>query len=368
MPKVVHCSDIHLDSAFAALPAERSEQRRLECLQTFDKIIAHAANADLLLIAGDLFESNAVKRATVQHIIRKFAEIPQTQIFIAPGNHDPYTPESPYARYAWGENVHIFGSDLTCVDLPHCNTCVYGAGFTAVTQRTSGLEKLRCNRECINILLLHGELTSAGTGSTFRPITMEELRHSGVNYAALGHIHSFQGLCQAGESAYAYCGMPEGRGFDETGEKGILVGTVETNAVDLKFVSLCKRQYHCLEVDISDAKDTLDIAEILMRQGGNTGKPDDLYRFVLRGYVQPQLEILMPRLKELLSEHFYYVELEDETQLSFELEELSDENSLRGRFASELLKQRANGVEKETLMLALKYGLLSMAEGGDISI
>ena len=53
-------------------------------------------------------------------------------VFIAPGNHDFYGPQSPYARVNWPGNVHIFTTpDLESVELPDLNCVVHGCAFTA---------------------------------------------------------------------------------------------------------------------------------------------------------------------------------------------------------------------------------------------
>ena len=89
--KFVHCADVHIGMEFA-LNRLRSKQRKAEILQSFLRVIDYCRDeeVDILLIAGDLFDSEKVEAAVVEQIKEAFAGIPGTDIYIAPGNHDPY--------------------------------------------------------------------------------------------------------------------------------------------------------------------------------------------------------------------------------------------------------------------------------------
>jgi len=110
--RLVHTADIHLDASFAGtgMPAAFGNRRRQSLRDVFRSIVSRAGEwpADALLIAGDLFEQERVTKDTVAFLIGEFWSIAHVPVFIAPGNHDPYTPDSPYACEEWPENVHVF--------------------------------------------------------------------------------------------------------------------------------------------------------------------------------------------------------------------------------------------------------------------
>lgn len=56
---------------------------------------------------------------------------------------------------------------------------------------------------------------------------------------------------RAGSTVWAYPGCPQGRGFDETGDRGFLFGDVEPGRVDMQFVPFARRRYEILTVDVS---------------------------------------------------------------------------------------------------------------------
>ena len=62
MPKILHIGDIHLDSPFSLFDVEKSQARRQELRGTFTSIMMYAKlkNADIVLICGDLFDSEFV--------------------------------------------------------------------------------------------------------------------------------------------------------------------------------------------------------------------------------------------------------------------------------------------------------------------
>ncbi len=102
MPTFLHTADIHLDSAFSArFDAECAAQRRHELIRVVSDMADIAKELDIWLIAGDLFDGKNVSAETVAFLKRRFSEMPDTQIFIAAGNHD-----------AFGENSYTHAKDL----------------------------------------------------------------------------------------------------------------------------------------------------------------------------------------------------------------------------------------------------------------
>ena len=109
MLKIIHAADFHLDSPFSGLTPEQAAVRRGEQRLLLDDLVAltRREEADLVLLSGDLLDGAHVYRETAQALARALGEMP-CPVFIAPGNHDPYTPDSVYATVKFPENVHIF--------------------------------------------------------------------------------------------------------------------------------------------------------------------------------------------------------------------------------------------------------------------
>lgn len=118
--KIVHAADFHLDSAFGALNAEQARQRRRESREVLTRLsnYVNQNGVDLVLLAGDLFDSDTTYRETLEALSDALGAM-RARVFIAPGNHDPYSAKSAYATLAWPENVHVFTSKtVERVELP----------------------------------------------------------------------------------------------------------------------------------------------------------------------------------------------------------------------------------------------------------
>ena len=306
MLKIIHGADFHLDSPFAGLSPERAAQRRGEQRELLDRLagLAREKQADLVLLAGDLLDSERVFRETAQALRAALAAIP-CPVFIAPGNHDFYSPRSVWTSLDWPENVHIFTSDaLEAVELPGCT--LWGRAFSDAHQTACPLEGLAVPGDGrLHIACVHG---CVGTGNDYGPITPGEIAASGLDYLALGHVHQGSGLQREGGTWWAYPGCPEGRGFDETGEKGVLYVEAEPGRVTAQFVPLAKVRYEIITADITGPDGALfNILEAL------PGKTSDLIcRLILTGEGDaPNLA----NLQQTLAPEFYGLTLIDRTRL-----------------------------------------------------
>ena len=129
--RILLAADLHLDSPFEALPAGKAAQRR----QEQRLLIARIAQAvkdngvQLVLLSGDLLDTGSAYRETSMTLIDILGRI-ECPVFIAPGNHDYYSLNSPYAKLRWPDNVHIFSNPhVECVTIPELNVRVWGAAF-----------------------------------------------------------------------------------------------------------------------------------------------------------------------------------------------------------------------------------------------
>ena len=103
--KFVHIADLHFDSPFVNLSNKEmlGDIRRLDQRKIFKKVITYIKENDIpfLFISGDLYENKYIRQSTIQYMNDLFNQIPQTKIFISPGNHDPYTKNSYYNKFNW---------------------------------------------------------------------------------------------------------------------------------------------------------------------------------------------------------------------------------------------------------------------------
>ncbi|GIM29180.1 exonuclease SbcCD subunit D [Clostridium polyendosporum] len=369
--KILHCGDLHFDTPFSELPHSLAEIKKEELREIFSNIIdfGRKEKVNLIFIAGDLFDNLRVTKSTLDFIRKKFEEIKNIGVFIAAGNHDPFNKKSFYELIEWSENVHIFSDTFEAIEIEEFGTVVYGASFGTSYVKESMLKNFKSeekHKNLIKLMILHGDVASSEGGNEYNPITIDDIEKCGVDYLALGHRHFFSGIKRAGNTYYAYSGCPEGRGFDETGDKGIILGEIGINYANLSFISVCKRRYFIEQVDVTDCKSYEEIKERILLSIKDNKKEENLYKIVLKGELTEDFIINLDVLQEKLKNYFYFFKMEDNTSLKIDFDELSREFSIKGIYARKLLKsikEESNEETKKILTLALKLGIQSLSEG-----
>ncbi|MGM9604967.1 MAG: exonuclease SbcCD subunit D [Faecousia sp.] len=352
--KILHSADWHLDSPFSSLPPETGEKLRLAQRKLPGLIgdLCRQEQCGLVLLAGDLFDSNPSPE-TVESVKRALERC-AVPVCIAPGNHDYWGDGSPWEEGSWPQNVHIFTGGLDYVDFPALDCRVYGAGYRSMDCPPL-LERFRAEGEarwCVGVL--HGD--AINLASPYCPVTAAQVRESGLDYLALGHIHT-TGSFRAGETLCAWPGCPMGRGWDETGEKGILIADLEQTASAV-FVPLSLPRFFDLTVPVS--RDALAALEAVLPPA----ESGDLFRVTLKGCgsVNPE------QLQKSFS-HLGYLELRDETEEETDPFELIGEDSLRGTYFR-LLREKleeADGEQAEIIRLAASLSA-RLLEGKEVEL
>lgn len=361
MIKILHAADFHLDSPFESLPEEKAMQRRREGRALISSMadLARREAVDLIVLAGDLLDSARSYYETGEALLSVFSKL-DIPIFITPGNHDYYGATSPYAVLKFPPNVHIFRTGTPeKVEIKDKPCTVWGAAFTseAAPALLSTFRIPEGDGKRAHIMVLHG--AALEPESKYNPIDEADIARSGLQYLALGHRHTFSGLQKSGDTYWAYPGCPEGRGFDETGEKGVIIAEIETGRVQARFVPLGKRQYRIIDVDLTDRTDAMEAVAAAVVGGTK----EDICRIVLTGAYGGALDL--GKISDSVADRFFHVVLRDETRLLRDIWTQAEEDTLRGLF---LRKMRAryeagNEAERHKVILAVRYALAAMERG-----
>lgn len=354
--RILHAADLHLDSPFEGLPAAKAAQRRQEQRELLKKMAntAEAEQVQLVLLSGDLLDSDSAYTETAEELVRALGGM-SVPVIISPGNHDFYSRRSPYARLTFPKNVYIFTENrIQCVELAQLGVRVWGAAFTDKYSPAllSGFSAEKKNG-VLDLMCIHGEV---GKGTQYNPITTQDIAASGMDYIALGHIHQASGLNKAGNTYYAWPGCPEGRGFDECGEKFVYIVDVSDTGCNIKPMSLAERRYEILPVELGDKAPLTAVQEAL-----SVDTQRDIYRIILRGETDEAPDI--NALRQALEERFYSLQLRDETVLRHDIWERSGEDSLRGQFLQRLRSaydKAKDETEREIIVQAARWGLAAL--------
>jgi len=362
--KVLHCADVHIGAAESFL-GENAEKRRYETLLTFENIISAAKNeqVDFLLLAGDIFDSFNIDSNLISRVFESFLSIPEINIIYVAGNHDPLNSSSPFAAENLPSNLYVLGSDDSFIDFPDKNTRIYGRSFTDNSMQGKARFTITPPKDdIVNIMVLHGELKS-DLNSSYNAITPDFVRYSKMDYIALGHIHKRSNILKLDSTYFAYCGCPEGQGFDELDDKGVYIGEISKGSCNLEFKAISMRRHICIDSDISDVRKSSEIytkiLEILKEEYGENYSRN-LYKILLKGEVAEDFDIPLAELESRLNNEVYFAKFKDKTAIKIDTEELANEKSLKGIFTRNMLLKIKNAQteeEKEILNEALQLGL-----------
>lgn len=336
--KILHAADLHLDTPFTGRSEEQVRYLKKSLLGIPEKLaqLCRMHHCDIMLLAGDLFDGEA-SRESIDALKAALTEV-KIPVFISPGNHDFFAPDSPYIRDVWPENVHIFTkSAIESIPLPALDCRIYGAGFTGM-DCSALLENFQTEgSEAHHIGILHGDPLQKNT--PYCPITQEQVAASGLAYLALGHIHK-AGRFSAGNTLCAWPGCPMGRGNDETGEKGVYIVSIADTAT-VSFLPLDGPKFYDLEAEVSDTAEAT--VRSLLPPVGNT----DFYRITVTGECPPfdSAALHFP--------DFPHLELRDRTIPPADLWANIGDDSLEGIYFK-LLHDALETNDKETALLAAK--------------
>ena len=363
--RILHCADIHLDSAFSKTSVKKGEQRRAELRAVFSDMMKYAKNGniDILLIAGDLFDGELATSETLSLLQREFSEC-RIPVFISPGNHDFYSEQGIYALKSFSQNVHVFKSEeLECVNIDELNTAVYGWAFCDIFHRHSPIaQKKVSDASKLNLICGHADLNSPLSEQC--PVTKSDIENFGADYAAFGHIHVNPEQKSIGKTAYAYSGCLEGRSFDECGIGGAWLIEAEKGergySISAKRLHFGRSRFEVLTLDVTGDGDISRIKDKVASEikrlglGANTS-----LRVILVGSVPLSLS-LNGIEDDLLG--LEYIEYKNNTSPTYDASYLESDMTIKGEFYRYLLPRLTEGSpeEREVAANALKIGLAAL--------
>ena len=356
MIKFLHTADWHIDAPlrdFTDLQRRELRSSQLE-LPGRNAEMCIREGCDLMLLSGDVFDG-PYTREGYEAVYRALERV-QVPVFISPGNHDPYREGSVWVREPWPENVYLFRRpEITSFTIRELQCRVYGGAFTGMESPAMLADFQADCAERHALLVLHGDPTNPA--SPYNPVTAAQIREAGVDYAALGHIHA-RGQFEAGAGICAWPGCPMGRGFDETGTRGVLIAQLE-ETVRTRVVPLEVPRFFSYDLDLSG--DPVETVASLLPPGGSR----DHYRIRLTGEAKPGfMDYLPTQLRE-----YPNLTILDETVPLGDIWEGAGEDTLTGLFLG-ILQENARNAEPETaekLELAARIGR-KILEGREVEL
>lgn len=364
--RIIHCADIHLDSALNAhLGRESAKSRRNEILNTFRKMFVYAEKKDVqaIIIAGDLFDSEMVSATTINVVLGEIAKHTDIDVFYLRGNHDP--DDSLFVGRRLPENLYLFGEEWTQYQLKGTHIVIAGAVLSD-ENCNSIYDELELDEHDINIVTFHGQEQEYGKARNMNDVCLKRLRGRGIDYLALGHVHGRKLESLDHRGVYCYPGCLEGRGFDECGEHGFVVLDVDErkHMVEAEFVPFAYRRLFDVEVNVTGAKSSSDaadmIADRLYQELPVTMEDEsrDMVRVSLTGEVDVESEINADYLTKQFQDSFYYMEIVDHTEFQVDYTMYINDASLKGEFVRKVMEQEMSEADRAYV---IQTGLKALA-------
>ena len=337
--KIIHCSDLHLDSRMKSnLDSKKAKERRDEILITYQNMIKYAVNNDvkIILIAGDLFDKKDITVKARNIVIDSIISNPGIDFIYLKGNHDESGFLENLERIP--ENLKLFNSDKWTT-YNYRNITISGIEFGKLSDYEI-YNTLFLNKGEFNIVTMHGQESKYDMKDKTEIINVSSLKNKNIDYLALGHIHKYKQAEIDQRGIYCYSGCLEGRGFDECGEKGFVLLDIDEESLKYssRFIPFAERTLYEVDVDVSEAKTTIDTEKLIDKKLSSVSK-DSLVKIVLNGKVDIDSERDIKYLEKKYKSIYYFVKIYDETTLKIDFMTYQHDASLKGEFIRLVLSQ-----------------------------
>jgi len=397
MPRILHMADVHLGARHDDLGATAAAQRERQ-FAAFQRAVelAHAEKVDLVLICGDLFDSNSQPRRSVERAAAELGKLAKQHIpvVIIPGTHDCYEPGSIYRVFDFAEMAGAPGGEASLVtvltdrraqvDFPALGLTVLSHVFPAKRASESPLTSMRAaalaaradGTRAANWLvgMIHGSVAVPGRFEQDEVlVTEQEIADSALDYLALGHWHSFR-EARAGGTTYAYSGAPEPVAVDQDGAGQVLLVNLEEKdgkrVVTVEPRPVGRTRFRKLEIDAA----TVASQAALSAQLRELADPNLVLDARLVGIRPDQLDLNVDELTQQLEPGFLRLRVRDVSAVSVPDASTAPPDTILGAFTRDFRARiedhetRGDAERATELREALRLGLLLLDDPGRVTL
>jgi DNA repair protein SbcD/Mre11 len=347
MLRLLHTADVHLGARHADLGDQAAAQRERQ-FAAFQATVdlALAEKVDVVLVAGDLFDSNTQPRRSVERVAAELKRLADAKVrtVIIPGTHDVYDRASLYrvhdlpALAGSGPDddlVTVLTPERPSVHLKACDVIVHGPVFATKRAPHSPLRDLKVSGgdgATWHVGMVHGSLAIPDrTDRDEVVVTRDEIEATGLDYLAMGHWHSVQ-QGKAGRTTYAYAGAPEPVAVTQDGAGKVLLVTLDEAAgarsVTVEERTVGRTRFQKLDIDAADIRDQPALVERI----GALADPDLVLDARLTGVRPDELDLSVDEIEERLKGRFLKVRLRDQSMPALTEGVLPSPDTIPGAF------------------------------------
>jgi DNA repair protein SbcD/Mre11 len=378
MPRILHMADVHLGARHDDLGPAAAAQRERQ-FAAFQRAVELAISdkAELVLIAGDLFDSNSQPRRSVERAAAELSKLVERHVplVIIPGTHDCYEPGSIYRVFdvpalagarPGSDDVVVLTDERRHVTFAQLDITVHA--WVAATKHITGSPLAGFSAAAAGdgakwqVGVIHGSFASV-TDRDDVVFSEQEVAASGLDYLALGHWHSFR-EGRAKGTVWAYSGAPEPVAVDQDGAGQVaLVTLTEVNGkrqVSVEPRRVGRTVFERLELDAAEISSQQEIARRVL----DRADADLVLDVRLVGVKADELDLNVDEIQQQAEGSFFRLRLRDESVAALPEGQLPPEDTIAGAFIRDLEMrideaQRRGEADRATeLREALRIGRL----------
>ena len=371
--KIIHCSDLHLDADLRSrFDAESAADRRAELMNTFRRLCRQARelHARAVLICGDLFDTDAPSPSAVRAVEDLILTYSEILFFCLRGNHDSRsvlfrTREMP-------GNFRLFDSSWTVWELESGSEEQRSAGQRFAEQRKICIIGKEAgdgpftppplDPSNVNIVMLHGQIREGMSASDPETVPLSALRGIGIDYLALGHLHSYRSFPLDQRGTAVYSGCLEGRGFDECGECGFVLLDTDNSSggIRSRFIPFASRNLYRIPCDVSGCVSDAEVYErISSALSSSPAQARDLVRLELTGNLEYSCSPDPALIRAEWEDGYHYFDCVDNTVPVVHSEDFLCDATLKGEFVR--IVSAAGGLDENERAAVLRCGLRALS-------
>ena len=361
--KIFHTADIHLGMKFNEYPAsvqQKLQEARYEVLKTIAEK-ASAKNCNILVIAGDLFNTPKIEAKKVLKTVNLLDHFQGECILILPGNHDyAIGPENVWQTFARNRTKKmVLLDEFEPYDLQEygLDVTVYPAPCDSRHSEDNNLDwirELERNSDTkFSLGIAHGALAGLSPDITeaYFKMTREELKSLEMDLWLLGHTHiQYPETENPVNQKIFNSGTPEPDGLD-CSHSGFswYIKLDENHKTRAEKIATGKFSFHDIEYKITADQDLENIKKELLERNPT----DKIVRLNLSGGISESLYQNMQSYYEELKNKLGYLKYEDDDLYINITQKTIDDRFTPGSFPHHLLTKLKD--DEKTLHLAYEF-------------
>jgi len=314
--RIFHTADVHVGRQFKEL-GSLGKTLRQQIRSTFSAVLRLAAEerADLVVIAGDLFEVNHPDPSDVRFVLESISAVDPLPVCLLPGTHDRYSANSIYRqslfRQSMPHNLFLFSEEhAQSFYFPGLRLAVHGRANLTNQGGEPPLKDIRPHPDAAwNIAVAHASIARGDLDNDPEHdyyIGQADVERSGMDYIALGHWHKFEEYFPSARARVFYSGSPEALQFKDRDRSGYFA-EVRFEAGGIEVTQRRIGRYHWFEEQFSLGDQRGMPA--LQRRLQELADPAHLVRLHILGHVSPTEPIALESLEEAQRGGFAHLQL-----------------------------------------------------------